>query len=147
MLDEHEIKDMLKQQLTGPNKTLLADAMLGLIKDEWKLERLFKTLLGVKPVKKFPVGTKVKIPIQNISNYSWDKEKMRTEKLIIDEYIEVLILDYTPWEYEVYQIETTIIKDGKDIRETSKTSTTGRGMMLAEEWPEKKHKPEEDLPF
>lgn len=146
-LSTEEISDIFKQHLTGPNQALLADAILGLIDDDWKIERLFKATVGITAKSKFKLKTIVRIPINSMSSYNWDKDAMKERRMIIDDYIEGTLIEHNPWGYEEYKLSLKVIKDPNVGAEVITQGTRGEGMILAEEWPEFKKKPDDDLPF
>lgn len=147
-LSNEEIKKIFKQQLTGSNKDLIADALFGLLVDDWKIERLLKSTLGITPpLNKFPIDTLVKIPIGSLSSWMWEKEEMRKKRLIIDDYVEGTISSFDPWAYQMYTVSLKVIENIQTGIQSNNQETNGEGMILSEEWPERKKETPKELPF
>jgi len=147
-LSNEEIKKIFKQQLTGSNKDLIADALFGLLVDDWKIERLLKSTLGITPpLNKFPIDALVKIPVGSLSSWMWEKEEMRKKRLIIDDYVEGTISSFDPWAYQMYTVSLKVIENIQTGIQSNNQETNGEGMILSEEWPERKKETPEEFPF
>jgi hypothetical protein len=110
-----ELQKMLKQQLTGPFKDLLAEAIIGLIHDKKELGLLTKASLGVRPDPLRTMYMEYYVKESNVSLYSADKIAMQ-DKGIIREDGRMLckLVGFNPWTGDGYEIEYSIITfDGK----------------------------------
>jgi hypothetical protein len=133
---EEELHSIIKQQLTGPNKDLLAEAIFGICEDyDWKKEKIVKASLGIGSVSEHALNEEYKVRKENVSVYEIDYDDS-VEKGYLDENGCVLCIlkSFNPWASAMYEVEYTYIRNGKP--HTTTYTTYGHYLTLAEEFPE-----------
>jgi len=77
----------------------------------------------------------------------WEKEKKKKKRLIIDDYVEGTISSFDPWAYQMYTVSLKVIENIQTGIQSNNQETNGEGMILSEEWPERKKETPEEFPF
>ena len=141
---DEEIKDILKQNLTGPHQDLLSDALLGLLDGaEWKHAHLVKATLGIRPMCKHRLYEEYLIPLNSVSEYGIDKKASREAGYInADNKIKAILTTFNPWSSSQYLMKYEFINDKGAIAHNT-YSLNKRDLIVAEEFPEGY----DDLPF
>ena len=141
---DQEIEDIIKQQITGPNKDLLSKAIIGLLDDtEWKKAILLKAALGTKAKPEFRLHEDHYIRYSDLSMYGADTEAMKEKKLIDhNSNITCKIIKFNPFLHSQYTVRYDIINE--DGKKESKTYNTHKiYLTVVEEFPEE----DPELPF
>ena len=143
--DIKQLKEMLSNNITGPNKELLVETIVSIAQDhheDHNCSALLMSCLGVKPVVDYHVGDGVDVNIFGISTWDWDKAAMQIHKLLTvpeqgGEIVSAGIVDVNPYSYNQYKIKYSYMNKSDD-----RPTITGTQWMKAEyivgyteEWP------------
>ena len=121
-----EIAQRIGQVFKPEHKELMTQALMELCHDnDSDLELIFKASMGITPQLNYFVGQQVIVDLSGISEWRFNKEKMKEEGLIIeDKYMEAEILHARPFNRtRQYTLEVEYIckESGKRKRTTSDT--------------------------
>lgn len=139
------IRDGLRKLLVSNHSALIANVIIGnLAPTEVGLEQLYKAMSGVYEKPKYKIGDLVRIKIEHL--YSWQFDKTATEKEgnTIDGRLLCQIISIDPTKIAMYEVRYQAVSGSvkKEI-----TSMVGESKVhLDDEWPENMVK-EDDLPF
>lgn len=133
---DKEIEQALKQQLTGPNRDLLSEAILTMLGDDWKKGLLLKATMGIKSECELILNEEYYISTDNISSYDFNRPAMKEAGIInTDDKIKCRLIQFNPWDFSKYLVEHKWM--GSDCKEkVRQTSVHAHYLSIVEEFPE-----------
>ena len=133
---DQEIEDIIKQQITGPNKDLLTEAIVGLMDNNFKMGALLKAALGTKRKSDLPIGEEYYVNTVHISSYMFDEALMEEKGMIIkSQLIKCKLIGFNPWNENSYNVSYKYLDNTGDEKEGS-YSVAKHSLDFTEEFPE-----------
>lgn len=132
-----EVKQRIYNLFKKEHADLLTDCIMGMSEyGGLDLAPIFKASLGIEPVINYFVGDEVLVPVESLSYWRWDKDKMIEQKIITkEEYIKGKIFEINKWRDVPYKIEYEYIhKDSGEI-ESNYDFVSSNKMELYDELP------------
>lgn len=135
---EEEIKDMIKPFLTGPNKDLLGEAIIGLIGDsEWKQSKLVRAMLGLVDKSQLTLQEEYYVKTHSVSTYYWNEEAMKEAGTIdAKDCIKVKLISFDPFQASCYKVQYTYLHKETGKPKTTTYELSASELTLVEEFPE-----------
>ena len=136
---DKEIRTAIEQQITGPAKGLLADAIFGLLGDsnDWKKGILLKAAMGIKEECELILNEEYYVNPDHISGYSFDQVAMKEAGLInSDNKIKCTLVQFKPYEFAKYIVKHEWIDKADGVRQTRDVGTHFQYLSIVEEFPE-----------
>ena len=140
-LTESDIRKVIEQVVTGPNKELVAEALFQNLMDSSAQEigYFIQAYIGNKPVLQYSVKEEVLVAPSNLADWNFDKETMIEKGIIKNDLMKAKIIEATVFSSKAY----TVVFDYWH-KEEKKLVTYEEGyrisadkiVQLAEEWPE-----------
>jgi len=139
---EKEIEQAFMLQLIGPNKTLLAEAIISLLDEEWKQILLMKAIMGSKPVCKLTLFDYYMVKETNLNNYQINTQKSLNAGLTnTNTEFKVKLVKFNPFAYAKYVVQYEYM-NSSDKKIVGESHVYHTHLKICEEFPE-----DLDLPF
>jgi len=134
---DEEIRNLLKQHLTGPNKDLLSACIHGLnANTDWRQEKLIKASMGIEPICELSINDIYLIHKSEVSTYDIDEDaSLEAGLLDVDGNLSCKLTKFNPWEPSMYHIVYKYKKIGGESRRAT-YDTVARYLKVKEEFPE-----------
>jgi hypothetical protein len=134
---DQEIRNIIEQHLTGPQRDLLSEAIFGLMGDsDWKKELLLKASLGIKPQSVHRLNEYYLVKTNSLSTYDMNETLTKEAGLISEnDMFKCKLVEFLPWESAKYRLSYMYLKsDGSEYNRTYELGATE--LLLIEEFPE-----------
>lgn len=132
-----ELRETLKQRLSGPHTDLIVEALVELIGDSAdKTQKLVKAMNGIKPKSVHNLNDQYHVRFGMLSSYDRDETATKQAGLInANGLVLCTFIAFEPWNSYEYIIEFEFInRSGEKVRRTDRVKA--EQMVLAEEFPE-----------
>lgn len=136
-LDSVQIRKALSRKIVDcPEKEVLLDAIIGIIDDANRLDKLVSGLFGAIPKTKFSKDAEVFVKRNALSDHLFDTPAMLVQKRIIDDKVKARIKEVNPWGNPQYKVVYEYISSIDGIVKEGINSVWESYIELAEEFPE-----------
>ena len=132
---EQEIEDIIKQQITGPNKDLLTEAIVGLMDSNFKMGTLLKAALGTKRRCELQIGDEYYVNYNHVSNYMFNEDLMTEKNMFKGDWLRCKLIGFNPWNESSYNVSYKYLDSSGDEKEAS-YSVGKASLDIIEEFPE-----------
>lgn len=128
-LEPQECIDIIRQQLTGPNREELAVAIIALLEDRWRINKLIKICNGIRIHPELIIGQQYMWNCRWMPTFNCNEDKMKMAGIIVDGRMKVKVIGYNPYAESEYTIKYKN-ENGKVITSSVKPDT----LSEIEEW-------------
>lgn len=134
---DEELREIIEQHITGPNKALLCAAIFGLLGDQdWKKALLLKASLGSIPKNTLVLNDMYLVKKDHLSTYDMDDTLTKEAGLLTESgEFQCKLIAFLPWELSNYRVSYSYLRaDGTTSNRQYDLSSDE--LTIAEEFPE-----------
>ena len=132
---DQEVEDIIKHQITGPNKDLLTEAIVGLMDTNFKMGALLKAALGSKRECELPLREHYYVNSAHVSSYMFNDDLMREKDMFKEDLVICKLIGFNPWNENGYNILYKYLDHAGKEQEAS-YSVSKQSLEVIEEFPE-----------